>query len=182
MGLSKARCTPVRETSGAPDAPAGGDLVDFVDVDDAVLGQLQVVVGGVHQVPHQVFHVPAHVTRLAELGGVALHKGGAEFVGDELDEVGLPHPRGTDEDDVILDGSHPGFGFPPFLQVVADAVKMGADLGGEDALGVFLLDDILAEVGLQLFGLQVKLIRSSVSAPLPPAPASALATQYGDVT
>ena len=34
---------------------------------------------------------------------------------------------------------------------------MGADLGGENAFGVFLLDDVLAEVGLQLFGLQVEI-------------------------
>ncbi len=85
-----------------------------------------------------------------------LTKGAPELVGDELDEVGLPHPGGTDEDDVVLDGPHPGFGFPPLLQVMADAVEVGADLGGEDALGVFLLDDVLAEVGLQLFGLQVE--------------------------
>ena len=56
----------------APGVRRGGDLVDFVDIDDAVLGQFQVIAGGVNQVPHQVFHVAAHVAGFAELGGVPL--------------------------------------------------------------------------------------------------------------
>jgi hypothetical protein len=139
-----------------PKGPRRGDFVDLIDINNAVLGHLQVVVGGVHQVPHQVFHVPAHISRLAEFGGVPLDKGHPQLVGDELDEVGFAHPGGADEDDVVLDGPHPGFGFPALFQVMADAVEMGADLGGQDALGVFLLDDVFVEKGFQFLRLQIK--------------------------
>jgi len=98
----------------SPETARSGDLVNFIDINDAVLGHLQVIVRGVHQVPHQVFHVPADVTRFAELGGVALDKGHPELVSDELDEVSFAHPGGTDEDNVVLDGPYAGFGFAAF--------------------------------------------------------------------
>src|SRR5205085_5916978 len=43
-----------------------GDLVDFVDVDNAALGRLDVEVGGVQQFEEQVFDVLADVTGLGE--------------------------------------------------------------------------------------------------------------------
>ena len=40
---------------------------------------------------------------------------------------------------------------------MADAVKVGADLGGQDAFGVFLLDDIFVEISFQFLGLQIEI-------------------------
>ena len=155
----------MRETSGPPQVCAGGgDLVDFVDIDDAVLGQFQVVAGGVYQVPDQVFHVAAHVAGFAEFGGIPLDERDPDLLGNELDQVGLAHAGGADEDDVVLDGAHPGFRVPPQFQGMADAVEMGADLGGQDTLGQILLDDVLVQIGFQLFRLQVEIDLAEVGA------------------
>jgi len=38
-----------------------------------------------------------------------------------------------------------------------DPVEVGADLGGEDGLGLVLLDHVLIQVRLQLLGLHIEL-------------------------
>src|SRR5262245_5337913 len=43
-----------------------GNLVDFVDIDDALLGFLDVTVGGLQQLQNNVFDVFANVTGLGE--------------------------------------------------------------------------------------------------------------------
>ena len=63
-------------------AGAGGDLVDFVDVDDAILGQFDVAVGELHEVAHEVLDVAADVAGLGELGGVGLDERHADEFGD----------------------------------------------------------------------------------------------------
>ena len=80
----------------------GGDLVHFVDVDDAVLRQGDVAVGPGDEVAHEVFHVAADVAGFAELGGVGLDEGHADQLGDVLDEVRLADAGRADEDDVLL--------------------------------------------------------------------------------
>src|SRR5207248_4363877 len=48
-----------------------GDFVDFIDVDDAALGRLDVKIRGVQELEEQVFDVFADIARLGEGGGVA---------------------------------------------------------------------------------------------------------------
>src|SRR5207248_1665521 len=45
-----------------------GDLIDFIDVDDAALGRLDVEIGGVQELEQEVFHVLADVARLGQRG------------------------------------------------------------------------------------------------------------------
>ena len=47
-----------------------GDLVELVEVDDAVLGALRVLVGGVVEVAYGDFDVGADEARLREAGGI----------------------------------------------------------------------------------------------------------------
>ena len=49
-----------------------GDLVDFVEVDDAVFRQLDVAIRLMDQFAHEIFHVAADVSGFGELGGVGL--------------------------------------------------------------------------------------------------------------
>jgi hypothetical protein len=77
---------------GSDEVLGRGDFVDFVDVDDSVLRQLDVIVRFAHEVPHQILDVAAHIPRLAELGGVALDERHPQLGGDELDDVSLAHP------------------------------------------------------------------------------------------
>ena len=47
------------------------DLVDFIDVDDAALCGVEIVVGGLQQLQQEVFDVFADIARFGERGGIA---------------------------------------------------------------------------------------------------------------
>src|SRR5690606_33706075 len=59
-----------------------GDLVHFVDVHDAALRRIDVVVGGLQQAYDDVFHVFAHVAGLGQDGGVHDGEGHVQVLGD----------------------------------------------------------------------------------------------------
>ena len=52
-----------------------GDLVDLVHINDASLGQLNIIVCSLHQTQQDVLHIVAHIARLGEGGGVGDGKG-----------------------------------------------------------------------------------------------------------
>ncbi len=79
-----------------------GDLIDFVDVNDTVLGERDVAVRLGDQLAHQVFDVAADVTRFAELRRVRLHERHPDQLGDVLDEVGFSDAGRADENDVLF--------------------------------------------------------------------------------
>ena len=54
------------------------DLVDFIDVEDATLGSLDVKIGSVEQFEQQILHVFTDVTSLSQSGGIADCKGNVE--------------------------------------------------------------------------------------------------------
>src|SRR5579863_3597152 len=66
-----------------------GDLVDFVDIDDALLGLLDVAVGGLQQLQDDVFDVLADVTGFGERGGVHDGEGNVEHAGKRLGQQGF---------------------------------------------------------------------------------------------
>ena len=60
------------DVAGDRDVLAGlADLVDFVDVEHAALGRLEVEIGRVQQLEQQVLDVLAHVAGFGQRGGVA---------------------------------------------------------------------------------------------------------------
>ena len=61
-----------------------GDFVDFVDVDDAALGALNVVLAALQQFLDDVFNVFAHITSFGQGGGVGHHKRHIEHAGHGL--------------------------------------------------------------------------------------------------
>ena len=130
-----------------------GDLVDLVDIDDAVLGPFYVAVGLAHQFAHQILHVAADIARLAELGGVRLDERHPEPVGDQLDDKCLADAGRTDHEDIVLDIAYHAVAV---FGRQGKAVEVGADFGGQDGLGPVLFDDVAVEVGYELFGLDVE--------------------------
>ncbi len=137
--------------AAAADVPArgvvgGGDLVDLVDVDDAVLGAGHVAVGQAQQVAHHVFDVAAHIAGLGELGGIGLDERHADQVGRAADQEGLPDAGGAEEDDVLLGVVRRFLAF----QGQAHMVVVVAEGDAEDLLGLVLLDDEAVEVILNL--------------------------------
>ena len=79
-----------------------GHLVDLVDVDDAGLGLLDVVVGGLDQLEQDVLDVLADVAGLGERGGVGDRERHVEHPGQGLGEVGLAAAGRADHQDVGL--------------------------------------------------------------------------------
>ena len=79
-----------------------GDLVDLVDVDDAGLGLLDVVVGGLDELEEDVLDVLADVAGLGEGGGVGDGERHVEHAGQGLGQQRLAAAGGADEQDVRL--------------------------------------------------------------------------------
>ena len=102
--LSSACWTPSPETSRVIDgfSALAGDLVDLVDVDDAGLGALDVVVGGLDQLEQDVLDVLTDVAGLGQRGGVGDRERHVEHPGQGLGQVGLAAAGGADEHDVGL--------------------------------------------------------------------------------
>ena len=78
------------------------DLVDLVDVDDAGLGLLHVVVGRLDQLQQDVLDVLADVAGLGERGGVGDRERDVQHPRERLREVGLPAAGGPEDHDVRL--------------------------------------------------------------------------------
>ena len=66
--------TAARNIAAHGGAGGGGDLVDLVDVDDAILGQFGVAVGSLHQIAHKVLDITTHVASFRELRRIRLHE------------------------------------------------------------------------------------------------------------
>ena len=121
------------------------DLVDLVDVDDPLLGPIDVVVGGLEQLEQDVLDVLAHVPGLGEAGGVGDGERDVELAGEGLGEEGLAAPGGTDEEDVGL------LQFDVALDLAAtDPLVVVVDRDRQLLLGVVLPDHVVVEVGLDL--------------------------------
>src|SRR5712692_9495470 len=78
------------------------DLVDLVDVDDAALRLVDVVVAVLQQLLDDVLHVLADVARLGERGGVGDHERDVEQPRERLREQRLARAGRADQEDVGL--------------------------------------------------------------------------------
>ena len=78
------------------------DLVDLIDVNDASLGPLHIVVCVLKQAHDDVLYILAHVARLGEAGGVGDGEGDVQNPREGLGEEGLTRAGGPDEQDIAL--------------------------------------------------------------------------------
>ena len=133
------------DIAGDADVLGGlGDLVDFIDVDDAALGRLDIEVGGVEQFEQQVLDVFADVAGFGEGGGVADGEGDIEDLGEGAGEQRFAAAGRADQQDVALIDFDVGMAF------IADAQSLVVvvDGDGEDLLGAVLADHVLIELFL----------------------------------
>ena len=143
-----------------------GDLVDLVDVDDAGLGLLDVVVGGLDQLEEDVLDVLADVAGLGERGGVGDGERHVEHAGQRLGQQRLAAAGGADQQDVRLGqldvvGVVVGAELHPLVVVV--------DGDREDLLGLVLADDVVVQELVDLTGLgQLVEAQLGWSRPAPP--------------
>ena len=122
-----------------------GDLVDLVDVDDARLGLLDVVVSGLDQLEQDVLDVLTDIAGLGQRGGVGDRERDVEHPREGLGEVGLAAAGGTDQQDVGLgDVDRVGVLLGAGLTGL-DALVVVVDRHGQRPLGGVLADDELLE-------------------------------------
>ena len=73
-----------------------GDLVDLIDVDDAHLRSIDVVIGGGDELEQDVLDVLAHVSGLGERRRVGDGKGDVEYASERLGQKRLAAARGAE--------------------------------------------------------------------------------------
>ena len=122
-----------------------GDLVDFVDVDDAALCLLDIIVGGLQQLENDVFHVLAHVTGFGQRGGVGHGEGHVEDPRQRLRQQGLAAPCRADQQDVGLGQLDVG-GLLRMVQALVVVVHRHR----QHALGLRLPDHEVIEDGVNI--------------------------------
>ena len=118
------------------------NLVDFIDVDDAALGFLDIIVAALQQLLDDVFHVLAHITGFGQRGGIGDHERHVEHARQGLCQQGLARTGRTDQQDVAL-----GQFDVVFLAQVLEALVMVVHRHRQDALGSLLADHVLIEQG-----------------------------------
>ncbi len=116
-----------------------GDLVDLVNIDDAALGELHVVIRRLKQAEQNVFHIVADVARLGERGRVRDGERHLEDAGERLGKERLAAAGGAEQQDVALLQLH------VVVAAEEDALIVVVDRHGQRDLGRLLPDDILVE-------------------------------------
>ncbi len=137
----------------AYDTFIGSDFIDLVYEDHPAFREFYVSVGLAHQVPHQVFHVFAHVAGFAQFSCVALDQGYSQDFSQPLEEEGLTHAGIAHHYYVVLLVFFVWFaGFQFLFHMLV--VIIGCV--GKIFLGGFLLYDILVQFSLYLLGGEVE--------------------------
>ena len=130
------------------------DLVDLVDVDDARLRLLDIVVALLQKLLDDVLDILADIACLGQGRGIGDRERHVQKPGERLGEKGLARAGGPDQEDVALGeldfipGAHAAFraaGLKPLVVVV--------DGDREHALGTLLSDHVLVQNLLDLLGL-----------------------------
>ena len=117
-----------------------GDLIDLVDIDDALLRFLHVAIGGLQQLQNNIFDVFADVAGFGERGGVDDGERNIQHARKRLREQRFAGAGRADQKNIGLAEFH----FAGLL-VEEDALVMVVDSDGEFFLGAILADDIAVE-------------------------------------
>ncbi len=129
-----------------------GDLVDLVDVDDARLGLLDVVVALLQQLLDDVLDILAHVTGFGQRGRIGDRERHVEQPGQGLGQQRLAAAGGADQQDVAL--GELDVVLAAISRPVLQPLVVVVHRHGEDLLGALLADDVLVQDRLDLLGLR----------------------------
>src|SRR5262249_43325193 len=116
------------------------DLVDLVDIDDAALGALDVIVGGLQQLEDDVLDVLADIAGLGERGRIRHGEGHVEDARQRLRQQRLAGAGRADQQDVRLRELD-----VVVLGLMVETLVVIMDRDREHLLSVILTDDIVVE-------------------------------------
>src|SRR5258708_5801750 len=83
-----------------------GNLVDLININDALLGLLDVAVGSLQKLQNNIFHVFTYVARLGQRGGVNDRERHIEHARKSLRQQRLTGARGTNQKNIGLAEFH----------------------------------------------------------------------------
>ena len=133
-----------RNIAGDRDILLGfANLVDFVDVDDALLGGFHIEIGGMEQLQQQILDILTHIPCLGEGGGVADGEGHIKNLGHGTGQQRLARTRGADEQNVALFQLHIA---PKWLPNQGKSLVMVVQGHGQHLLGALLPNHILVHL------------------------------------
>ena len=119
-----------------------GDLIDLVDINDALLRLLHVVIRGLNELEQDVLHVLAHIAGLGQACGVRHGERHVQDLGERLCEHRLAAAGWAEHDDIALLQLH-----IVFLAVGGiDTLIVVVDRDGKRTLGRLLADHIFVEL------------------------------------
>ena len=117
-----------------------GNLVDFVDIDDAALRPFDVVVGRLKQFQDDVLDILAHITGFSQGGGVGHGEGHVDDARQRLGQKRLARAGRPDQHDVGLGQFH-----VVVLRRVVQTLVVIVHRDRQHLLGVGLADDIVIQ-------------------------------------
>jgi hypothetical protein len=134
--FSSACCTPSPETSRVMEGFSSffRDLVDLVDVNNALLGALHIAAGILQELQNDIFNIFANISCFRQGGGIGNGKRHFQHAGQGLGQQGLARARRPNQQDI-------GFGQ---LHVAANARQNVALVVVVNGHGKLLLGFILA--------------------------------------
>ena len=116
------------------------DLVDFIDIDDAALGALDIVIGCLKQLQDDILDILADIAGFRERRGVSHRERHVENARQRLGKQRLARTCRPDQQDVRLRQLH-----IVVLGGMVEALVMVVNRDREDALGLELADHIIVE-------------------------------------
>ena len=125
-----------------------GDLVNLIDIDDALFRALDVKIGGLDQLQQDVLHILAHIAGLRQGGGVRDGKGHVQHVGQRLGQQRFAHARGAQQQHIAFLQFHVRF------LAGKDTLIMIVHRHRQHGFRRVLADDILIQIVLDLGGRQ----------------------------
>ena len=118
------------------------DLVDFINVDDASLRPLDIVIRCLQELENDVFHIFADVPRFSQRGGIGQRERNIQIFREGLSQQRLACARRPQHEDVALLELH----LIRVLVLGRDALIVVMHGHREDSLGPLLPHDVLIQV------------------------------------
>jgi hypothetical protein len=122
-----------------------GNLVDFIDIDNAGLRLFDIVIAFLQQLLDDVFDVFADVAGLGQGRGIGNGKRHIEQSRQRLGQQRLAGPGGPDQQNIAFGELHFVAGAHALGAARLQALVMIVDRHRQDPLGAFLTDDVLIE-------------------------------------
>ena len=124
-----------------------GNLVDFIDVDDALLGPLDVVVGILQKRQDDVLDILAHVAGLGQAGGIGDGKRYVQEARQGLGQQGLTAAGRPNQQNIAF------LNFDIAISKARiQALVMVVDGHRQNPLGRLLLDDVFVQLRFDFLG------------------------------